>query len=172
MPHIDVLAGEVLSVMGVAPDDPLDVTEVPGEPEPLVTQLGLEDTVMLTGNGRWLPPMFDAVEIDGEAGSGWTTGLHLGWSGDTTDQTAYVVEELGETPTAASMEDLGIAVATSFATLNTAPGSYIVMTGAPTSGDLEEVTYDVLWQVKDVTEANASGWRLHVFAPLTETATH
>ena len=137
---------------------------MPGEPEPVVAQLGSSDQVVLMGKGWWMQFPEDSVEVEAQAVRGWTTGRNLAWFGETTDQTAYVIEELGEIPAAETMEDLGLDVAVTFGDLNTAPGSSIVMTVAPTSGDLEEVTFDVWWQVEDVTDVNASGWRLHIFA--------
>ena len=70
----------------------------------------------------------------------------------------FGVELLGETPSAETMLDLGLIVAEALA--SDEPASRIVMSVAPTVGDLGEVTYDVV----GIGDDSVLGFRLHVFA--------
>ena len=73
------------------------------------------------------------------------------------DLTSFVVSQLGEIPAAETMLDLGLMLANTFADVNNA--SNVVVSSAPTVGDLHEVTYDVVGLGDD----SVGGYRLHIF---------
>lgn len=150
--------GDIVAVVGVAHDDVLNVRAAPGIDQAIVAKLGpVEDDVLVLGNARSLPnSIWAQVEIDGV--TGWANSRFLAYLGDTDDITARLVSDLGETPRAETMLDLGLIVADAVASLD--PLSRIVMSVAPTVGDLGEVTYDVIGLGDD----SLFGVRLHVFA--------
>jgi hypothetical protein len=149
--------GAVLGVIGVAHDDVLNVRTLPGETA-IATTLGpLDDDVVSAGEGRKLPTtIWWKVTVNGE--TGWVNSSFLAYLGGIDDRTAQVVAALGGYPTAGTMEDLGAEVAQALASDD--PASTIVMSVAPTGGDVPEVTYDVIGLGDDALR----GWRLHVFA--------
>jgi hypothetical protein len=149
--------GDIVAVVGVAHDDVLNVRAGPGTNQAIVTTLGpLEDEVLVLGNARLLPnSIWTQVEFGGVVG--WASITFLGYLGQTDDVTAQLVADLGEVPTAETMLDLGLIVAGAFASEE--PPSRIVMSVAPTVGDLGEVTYDVTGLGDDA----LYGFRLHVF---------
>ena len=149
--------GDIVGVVGVAHDDVLNVRAAPGINQTIVATLEpLEDDVLVLGNARSLPnSIWTQVEIDGV--TGWSNISFLAYLGDTDDITARLVNDLGETPRAETMLDLGLIVAEALASLE--PPSRIVMSVAPTVGDLGEVTYDVIGLGDD----SLHGVRLHVF---------
>ena len=149
--------GDIVAVVGVAHDDVLNVRAGPGTNQAIVTTLGpLEDDVLVLGNARLLPnSIWTQVEFGGV--TGWASIAFLGYLGQTDDVTAQLVADLGEVPTAETMLDLGLIVAEAFASEE--PASRIVMSVAPTVGDLGEVTYDVIGLGDDA----LFGIRLHVF---------
>lgn len=150
-------AGDVLAVVGVAHDDVLNVRALPGTVHDVVATLApTADDVVARGNTRQLPRSFwYEVEVDGVAG--WVGSSFVAYAGDTIDDTAQVVAVLGEIPVAETMADLGQLVAEALASDD--PPSRIVMSVAPTGGDLGEVTYDVIGLGDD----SVAGLRLHVF---------
>ncbi len=150
--------GDVLAVVGVSHDDVLNVRAAPGTDQRVVEELDpLASEVVALGNARALPAsIWFEVETDG--GTGWASSSFLAYLGGTSDETAAIVELLGETPAAETMLDLGLIVAESLA--SDEPASRIVMSVAPTVGDLGEVTYDVVGIGDDAVR----GFRLHVFA--------
>ena len=156
------LRGETVAVVGVAYDDILEVHVAPGENSPLVGTLEpLADTVVSTGEGRSLPSSIwwrvTLDDLDGWVGSRFMTRL-----GDTVDITAQVVDSIGTIPSAETMTDLGMIVANDRASED--PPSNIVVTVAPTVGDLGEIVIDVVGYPDDAVK----GERLHIFGQPTE----
>ena len=155
-------AGDVLAVIGVAHDDVLNVRAAPGTDQAIVVELEpLADDVVAVGNSRSLPrSIWFEVDVDGV--TGWSSSSFLGYLGQTTDETASIIDLLGETPEAETMTDLGRVVAEALA--SDEPPSRIVMTVSPTVGDLGEVTYDLVGLGDDALR----GFRLHVFGTPSE----
>ena len=151
-----VESGDILSVVGVAHDDVLNVRVRPGVLNNIVDTLDPTETVDATGLARDLG-LAIWVELDTGSAEGWSNFALLAYAGVTDDATSEVIGLLGEIPTAETMEALGLIVAESLA--STDPQSFIVMSVAPTLGDLGEVTYDVLGLGDDA----VYGYRLHVF---------
>lgn len=151
-------AGDVLMVFGVAHDDVLNVREGPGIAAAVVAELDpLENDVAALGNTRQLPQSF-WYEVEAVGTTGWASARFLFYEGTVDDLTSLVVDRLGGTiPTADSMEELGLIVAEALA--STDPPSQIVMSVAPTTGDLGEVTYDI----GGLGDDSQWGWRAHVF---------
>lgn len=149
--------GDVLAVVGVAHDDVLNVRSAPGTDQTVIEELDpLASDVVALGNARALPASI-WFEVETDDGAGWASSSFLAYLGGTTDATADIVELLGETPAAETMLDLGLVVAQALA--SDEPPSRIVMSVAPTVGDLGEVTYDVVGLGDDAVR----GFRLHVF---------
>ena len=154
--------GDILFVVGVAHDDTLNVRVAPGIFNAIVDTLDPTGDTIANGIARDLGQAI-WVEHNTGAAVGWSNSAYLAFLGGTDDATAEVVALLGEFPTADSMEALGLIVADSLA--STEPVSFIVMTVAPTEGDLHEVTYDVIGLGDD----SIYGYRLHVFGqPVTD----
>ena len=155
-------AGDVLAVIGVAHDDVLNVRAAPGTDQAIVVELEpFADDVVAVGNSRSLPrSIWFEVDVDGV--TGWSSSSFLGYLGQTTDETASIIDLLGETPEAETMTDLGRVVAEALA--SDEPPSRIVMTVSPTVGDLGEVTYDLVGLGDDALR----GFRLHVFGTPSE----
>jgi hypothetical protein len=150
-------AGDEVAVVGVAHDDILNVRAAPGTDSEVVAELDPTATGLIaTGRARSLPEsIWFEVEVD--AIVGWVSSAFIGYLGLTDDATAEVIETLGETPGAETMLDLGLIVAEAMSSAE--PPSRIVMSVAPTVGDLGEVTYDVVGLGDDA----LGGVRLHVF---------
>lgn len=146
-------AGDTLAVIGVAHDDVLNVRAAPGVDAEIATTLApLADDVVAQGNTRQLPNSF-WIELD----NGWVNLSYVGYLGVVTDETAAVVDDLGEIPISETMVDLGFVVAETFASED--PASEIVQVTPPTIGDLGEITFDVIGLGDDA----LAGWRVHVF---------
>jgi hypothetical protein len=150
-------AGDELAVVGVAYDDVLNVRAAPGTDSEVIAELAPTATDLIgTGRARALPgSIWFEVEVEGM--TGWVSSAFVGYLGLTDDATAEVIETLGETPGAETMLDLGLIVAEAMASED--PPSRIVMSVAPSVGDLGEVTYDVVGLGDDA----LGGFRLHVF---------
>ncbi len=153
------MPGESVAVVGVSFDDTLPVHNGPGSDFGIVD--GLDPLAIVTGTGEGrlrqdLSSIFWRVGFD--SSEGWVRSSFIGRIGQTTDETARVIAELGGTPSAATMEELGRIVADVFAA-DPPPVSSITVTVAPTVGDLGEVTYDVIGLGDD----SVLGWRLVVF---------
>jgi len=149
--------GDVVAVIGVAHDDVLNLREAPGADQEIVGEIPpLEDGLVALGETRDIGESF-WIAVDYEGTQGWVHFGFIGFLGDTTDETAAVVDDLGETPTADTMEELGLLVAESFASEE--PPSDITLPIEPTVGDLGEVTYDVVGLGDDAVR----GLRVHVF---------
>ena len=150
-------AGEELAVVGVAHDDVLNVRSEPGTDSEVVAELEPTATGLIaTGRARSLPQSI-WFEVDVEGVAGWVSSAFVGYLGLTDDATAEVIETLGDTPGAETMLDLGLIVAEVMS--SDEPPSRIVMSVAPTVGDLGEVTYDVVGLGDDA----LGGVRLHIF---------
>lgn len=157
-------AGDELAVIGVAHDDVLNLRAGPGADQAVVAEIpNLSKGLVALGNTRDLGDSF-WVEVDYEGTTGWVHYGFVGYMGVTDDLTASVVNQLGDGPVAETMLDIGLIVARTFASEE--PASDVVLTIAPTVGDLGEVTYDVIGIGDDAVR----GYRVHVFGqPADET---
>ena len=150
--------GDVLAVIGVAHNDVLNVRMAPGTDQTIIAELApLADDIVALGNTRALPRSI-WLEVEANGVTGWANASFFGYIGQTTDVTAAIVDELGELPWAPTMEDLGMVVAGSLVV--DGPPSGIIMSVAPTFGDLAEVTFDVI----GIQDDSIRGFRVHVFA--------
>lgn len=149
--------GDEVAVIGVAHDDVLNLRSGPGADQEILAEIpNLYDGLTALGNTRDLGDAF-WIEVDYEGTVGWVHMSFIGYLGVTTDETAAVITELGEGPIAETMLDIGLVVAQTFA--SDEPASDIVLSVAPTVGDLGEVTYDVIGLGDDALR----GYRVHVF---------
>ena len=150
-------AGDVLGVVAIAHDDILNFRAGPGTDQEILNRLGaLFGGFVATGNNRQLPnSIWYEGTVDGQVG--WASSAFLAYLGATDDITASVIADLGETPVAETMMELGTIVAE--ANASTDPASRIRMSVAPTVGDLGEVTFDVVGLGDDA----LFGVRLQVF---------
>ncbi len=157
-----VQSGDVLGVIGVAHDDVLNIREGPGADTAAIASAGpTAADLVATGRSRSLPQsIWYEVTVDGV--TGWARARFLGFIDGTDDVTARYLADVGERPAAETMTQLGELVAAEFATED--PVSRIVLTVAPSIGDLAEVTYDVIGIGDDATR----GYRVHIFATETE----
>lgn len=150
-------AGAVLGVVGVQFDQTLPLRAGPGSGDTVANLAPLAADLVATGQAQ------DAgtaiwYEVASGGVTGWADAAFLGYLGTTTDATAEIVARLGGTPTAGSMLELGAIVASTVASSED-PVSRVSVVVAPTSGDLGEVTYDVVGLPDD----SILGARLHVF---------
>ena len=149
--------GDTIAVIGVAHDDVLNLRAAPGADQEIVAEIpNLADGLTALGNTRDMGDSF-WIEVDYEGTTGWVHYAFIAYLGVTDDMTSTVIDQLGETPFAETMLDIGAAVAATFASEE--PASDIVLTVAPTVGDLGEVTYDVVGIGDDAVR----GFRVHVF---------
>jgi len=155
--------GAIIGVVGVRYDDVLNVRSGPdvtfdvvGTLEP--TQMGIAGT----GEGWQLPSGSVWWRIDADGVVGWANQRFLSRMGGVDDLTSFVVGQLGEVPVAETMSGLGAIVAATFADVDS--GSLVVVSVAPTVGDLGEVTYDVT----GVGDDSLGGYRLHIFGQPTD----
>ena len=150
-------AGDTIAVIGVAHDDVLNLRAAPGADQEVVAEIpNLADGLTALGNTRDIGDSF-WIEVEHDGTTGWVHYGFIGYLGATDDMTSTVIDQLGETPIAETMLDIGAAVAATFA--SDEPESDIVLTVAPTVGDLGEVTYDVIGIGDDAVR----GFRVHVF---------
>ena len=149
--------GSVLSVVGVAHDDVLNVRSVPGQDGQIVSSAAPdEDGLIATGRGRLLPNSvwYEVIHNDE---IGWVSASFVAYTGVTQDVTAEFLN--GERPAKAeTMLALGALVAQGFSSED--PPSRQVQSGPASVGDLGEITYDVIGLGDDA----LTGYRLHVFA--------
>jgi hypothetical protein len=149
--------GDVLMVMGVRHDDVLNLRAAPGASQTIVDTI--EPTFMelvAQGETREIPGAF-WIEVDHDGEVGWVNMRYIGYAGGVDDITASVVDDIGGPVSAASMIELGLLVAESIASDD--PASVIVRVTPVTTGDLHEVSYDVVGFGDDA----VAGARLHVF---------
>lgn len=150
--------GDVLAVMGVAHDDKLNIREGPGTDQALLTRVGpLEDDLTATGRARILTRSIWYEVSTSDGITGWANSSFLAFMGGVDDATAEFLDG-GDLPVTETMRQMGELVAAGFA--STDPASDIVQSVAPTSGDLHEITYDVV----GIGDDSVSGYRLHIFA--------
>jgi len=155
--------GPVVGVIGVQYDDTLNVRSGPGISFPVIATLDPTQTgIAGTGQGWQLPSGSVWWEIESDGIVGWSNQRFLSRLGGVEDVTSFVVDRLGEIPVADTMLDLGLTVAQVFADPDV--GSDVVVSVAPTVGDLGEVTYDVVGLGDD----SVGGTRLHVFGQPSE----
>jgi len=148
-------SGDLLAVVGLAHDDVLNVRAAPGAFNPILDTIEPTGTTTATGTARDLGRAIWFEHDTGEA-VGWSNLSFAAYAGGTDDATEEVLSVLGEIPIAESMGALGLIVAGSLA--SSEPASRIVMSVAPTQGDLGEVTYDVIGLGDD----SVYGYRLHI----------
>ena len=150
-------AGDNVAVIGVAHDDVLNLRAAPGADQRILERIPPRyDSLTALGHTRDLSPSF-WIEVEYQGSTGWVNYRYIAFLGETSDATASVVDDLGETPSAETMLELGLIVAESMASEEPEPD--IVLTSAPEVGDLGEVTYDVIGLGDDAVR----GLRLHVF---------
>ena len=148
--------GDILAVVGVAHDDVLNLRAAPGADQEILQLIPpVYDSLTALGQTRQLPNSL-WIGVDYEGTEGWVNLSFIAYLGYTDDITAAVVEDLGERPGAETMLDLGLIVAQSLAG---DPSADIVMSVAPTVGDLGEVTFDVTGFEDD----SVRGGRYHIF---------
>ncbi len=134
--------GELVAVVGVFFDDILEVHEAPGENTPLVGELpNLADNVEGTGQGRLLPNSIWWRIRWGDV-EGWVGSSFMARIGTTTDVTVEVMNLAGGSLEAETMLDLGTLVAGLLDSDD--PASRVVVSVAPTIGDLGEITMDII----------------------------
>jgi hypothetical protein len=152
------LDGEVVGVIGVAFDDTLFVHQQPGENSPLTGNLAnLANDVVGTGEGRLLPASI-WWRIEWEGIEGWVGSGFMARIGATLDFTVQVIELNGNAGMGAeTMADLGNRVADLLKSEE--PASRVVVSAAPTVGDLGEITLDIVGLGDDA----LAGYRIHVF---------
>lgn len=154
--------GDILAVVGVNFDSVLNLRVAPGTDQDVLEKLDpLTDNLVATGRARQIP---DSIwyEVTYQDTTGWVSSSYVAWLGSTDDITAEVIEDLGTTPEAETMTDLGLDVAVARASED--PPSRVRLTVAPSVGDLGEVTYDVVGLGDDA----VFGERLHVFGQPSE----
>lgn len=156
------LDGELVAVVGVFFDDILEVHELPGQNSPLVGELpNLADDVEGTGEGRLLPnSIWWRIRWNGI--EGWVGSSFMARAGTTNDVTAQVLELAGGALEAETMLDLGTLVAGLLDSDD--PASRVVVSVAPTVGDLGEITMDIVGLGDDA----VAGFRVTVFGQLNE----
>ena len=136
-------ADDVVMVAGVAYDDVLNLRAAPGADQPISDEIPATYTDLVAqGNTRDLSPGF-WIEVDYEGTVGWVNLAYVAYEGTVTDETANVIDELGERPVEATMTDLAEVVAAVFAS-DEEPESDIVQVTDIAEGDLTEVIYDVV----------------------------
>lgn len=149
--------GDTVAVIGVAHDDVLNLRAAPGANQEILAEIpNLADGLTALGHTRDTGDSF-WIEVEYDGTTGWVHYGFIGYPGVTDDMTSTVIDQLGKTPVAETMVDIGAAVAATFA--SDEPESEIVLTVAPTVGDLGEVTYDVIGIGDDAVR----GFRVHVF---------
>jgi hypothetical protein len=153
-------AGDELAVIGVSHDDVLNLRAGPGVQNEVLAELDPLATDVVARGNTWSIPGAFWIEVESDGVVGWVNLRYVAYLGDTFDSTADIIASAGETPSAETMLDLGEIVAESVADADSSEGrTDIVMSVAPTTGDLGEVTYDVTGFGDD----SVFGVRLHVF---------
>jgi hypothetical protein len=152
--------GEAVAVVGVAFDETVSVRAAARPRARVVTELpALFDEAIGTGQGRTNATTGWWQILVGDD-QGWVEASSMARLGATTDVTAEVVESLGATPGAATMRALGRLVAEARIGADAEAQERVVLSGAPTVGDLGEVVYDIVGRA----DASVAGERLVVFA--------
>lgn len=149
--------GAELSVVGVAADDVLNVRVGPGTEFDVLVELDpLADGLVATGQNRSLDDgaaFWSEIEVDGDVG--WVNRSFVSELTGTTDVTSQLPQGLeGDT-----MDDLADAVAEARAGVEEGPGPEVTVVDGPSSGDLGEITVDVIGFQDDA----VAGERLRIF---------
>lgn len=147
-----------MAVVGVPAGETLPVRERPSEESEVVFELAPTDmSAIATGHNRHVGDAFwSEITVDGEPG--WADTSFLLQPGQVADVTAEMFPSPSDRPSAATLEELGQLVAGRRA--STDPPSRIVVVDGPATGDLGEITVDVLGFGDD----SVGGERLTVFA--------
>jgi hypothetical protein len=154
--------GATVAVVGVAHDDVLNLRAGPGvEQEVLEGIPPTYDALTALGETRQLETGAFWIAVDYDGVEGWVNLRYIGYLGAANDVTSIVIESLGERPSANTMAGLGLIVADAMAG---APSADIVMSVAPTEGDVGEVTYDIT----GVEDDSVRGSRAHIFGEPTD----
>lgn len=151
-------ADAVLAVVGVAFDDTLNVRRAPGTDQDVVAELDpLAADAIASGRSRMLSESiwWELTTVDGIIG--WVNARFTAQVGGTDDITARIIEQIGSTPSAESMDALAEKV--TGALRDTDIPSTVTNVVPATTGDLGEVTYDLVGLGDD----SVHGLRLHVF---------
>ena len=169
--HADgiLTAGTIFGVIGVEVDDQLNVRALPGADQAIIGSLEpLATGLVYTGRARKLEPpvaIWYEVEVGPEVDGmgddgvvGWVHSRFVAPQSGTFDITSEVVEVVGEIPTGATVEEIGAIVIEARSRFADPTPSAVVVDG-PTSGDLHEITYDLLGFGDD----SVLGERLHLF---------
>lgn len=151
--------GDVLMVIGVRYDDVLNLREAPWVNHTIAGEIPPTYGDLVALGNTWQLSSSFWIETDYEGTVGWVHMGYIGYEGDTTDDTSRLISELGETPIEPTMTDLGGFIAAQYATEDE-QGSDIVQVTPVMTGDLAEVTYDVIGLADDAVR----GVRIHVFA--------
>lgn len=151
------VAGDRLMVVGVSFDDHLNLRQLPGTAFDVIDRIPpTHRDLSALGQTRDIGTSF-WIQVDFDGVVGWVHFGFIAYEGLTDDLTAYVVDQLGERPTAGSMTELGQIVAALFSSEE--PQSSLVEVVDEMVGDLGEITFDVLGFGDD----SVRGVRLHVF---------
>ncbi len=135
-------AGDRIAVVGVEFDDVLNLRAAPGTDQEILR--GLEptyDRLIAKGNARQLPASI-WYEVDADGTVGWVSSRFVAYIGATDDITLAIVDDLGEIPRADTMLELADIVAD--VVKSDDPPSRVTVTVEPATGDLGEVTIDVI----------------------------
>ncbi|MEZ5377539.1 MAG: SH3 domain-containing protein [Acidimicrobiales bacterium] len=153
--------GSSVAVVGVAADDVLNVRQLPDPSSAIVTELDPTGDATLTNRKRDLGTSI-WYEVETAAGIGWANASFLAPTGGTRDATNEFTDLLGELPTGASSDEV-IAelqqVLVAYGAEQEGPPMTVTIVDGPHTGDLDEVTIDVLGYADDAVR----GDRLHVF---------
>jgi hypothetical protein len=159
--------GAILGVVGVEADDVLNVRALPGSRQNIVdTLVPLATGLEFTGRERLVgDPASVWYEIDTGSVTGWANSRYLAPLAGTVDATSEVVEVLGELPTGETVVQVGEQVIDA-RTRFLDGDQTVVIVDDPSTGDLNEITYDVLGFLDD----SIRGERLHLFITPPEVA--
>jgi hypothetical protein len=150
-------SGAILAVIGVSHDDVLNLRAGPGADQPILGRIPpTYDELIAGGETRRIPGAF-WTKVRYEGTEGWVNMRYIAYLGSVDDITAQVIAQLGERPEASTMTELGQILAEALASDD--PPSDIVNSVEESSGDLGEVTFDVVGVGDDAIR----GVRLHIF---------
>ncbi len=149
--------GDVLSAVGVAYDDVLNIRAVPGTNADIVaTAEPTADDLVATGQARSLPESI-WYEVTVGGATGWVSSRFVAFGGATDDATAEFLAG-GPPIEAETMVDLAQPIINFYASDD--PPSNVVQSVEASVDDLGEITYDVIGIGDDA----VAGYRLHIFA--------
>lgn len=155
--------GAELGVIGVRYNDVLNLRQRPGADQPIVGRIPPTfNGLIAQGETRQLPAFWTKVSYQGTMG--WVNMSFIAYIGRTDDVTQQTIDHFGERPEASTMTELGQLVAEAAASDD--PPSDIVNVVRESTGDLGEVTFDVVGLGDDAIR----GVRLHVFGERVDTS--